>query len=369
MSGFLSSSTLQLLETNLTSLLSISLSQPGAYHLLETPSDQRSRRAIILKEEISETETSIQSVLAIARQVTVLLQSLQSRKFIRVHALQSLVHALPTELMKSIFEITLESNAIDSRLNAALILSRVCSTWRSIALTTPNLWSTVEVTGTQALTEIIKRSRPLPLNLSVAYSPTKIQTPSGSSYITHAPWPGAIEDQDVKRLSSLHVQGPSLLGHISIPNESNATNLVYLELMGKYAVSTEHVVPSALRSPRVLDFNFWPPDFASKIIKGVWPRVQQIRIRSCSSAAANAILNAIEAPLLERLEFHSMEHSAAAEATFHLRPGVRWICMSDSARFASQSRRWMRKFPGLERLEVHLTASDAASKWWELVSP
>ncbi|KAF8308963.1 hypothetical protein DL93DRAFT_1806376 [Clavulina sp. PMI_390] len=357
------------LDANLASLLSTFLLQPDTHHLLKTPPDQRSSHAQILREEISDIESSIRSISAIDHQVKVLLESLRSRRSNLIHALQSPVHALPAELVKSIFEISMESNARDSRLQVAVILSHVCSAWRSIALRTPSLWCTAKVSDRIVFDEIVKRSNPLPLDLFIAWSPRLRQTSSGDAYNRQVPRLAAFEDKDMKRLSSLSVHGTSLFEHISIPEESSPSDLVYLELMGRYSVSSECIVPRTLQSPRILEFNSWHHPPISNTIKGVWPRLKQLNLRDCLPYVVSASLNAIEAPLLERLEFHAMGHFAMAGFNFSPRPGVRSICMSDSAKFAGQFRRWMSNFPALESLELHLTASDMSSGWWKLVSP
>ncbi|KAF8308962.1 hypothetical protein DL93DRAFT_2158691 [Clavulina sp. PMI_390] len=366
MRNYPSSSALQSLEENLASILSTFLPQPDPYHLLKTLTDQRSNRAQILREEIEEIELSIQSVSAIAHQVKVLLESLLNRRSNLIHALQSPVHALPTELMQYIFEIYMEINGRDSRLQAAVILSHVCSIWRSITLTTPNLWSIVKVSSAKEFVEIIKRSRPLPLDLSLAYLPEGGRSASMDGYTTNIPWEVRFEDQDLERLAALQIPRPFFLGNL-IPKESKLLNLAYLEVTGMDYLNIRHVIPSALRSTRLLKFNLCSGLFVRDAAKGIWPQLQQLDICDCSPFVANVALKVIDAPHLERLEFRSIDQGSLTDHRFPFKPGVRSLRISDSAGFVVQLRQWIGQFPKLESLELHLTEGDTSGKWWELL--
>ncbi|KAF8320388.1 hypothetical protein DL93DRAFT_1838016 [Clavulina sp. PMI_390] len=368
MPGYFSPATLQSLEGNLASLSSTPLPHLEAQHILETAHGQRSSRAVALENDILEVDSSIESILAIYNPVMALLHTLRSRRNTLVHALRSPIQALPLSVIKRLFKTVVLSEVRDSCLYPAIILSHVCSAWRSIVLAMPELWSTAEVNGTEALRELVRRSHPLPLDLSIAYAPRIGRNSTGIRVPKDVPWNVLMDSEDVKRISSLRVQGPSLLGRITIPNDIEPSDLLYFKLMDQPSVQNEHAVPLALHSPRVLEFNLWHRVPAVDMFQGAWPRLQQLNIRNCSTGAVNAILGSMEAPLLDRLEFHDMEHYALPPATFPPKFGVRSVSMSNSAKFASQFRRWLDKFPALELIELHLEGNYMSSNWWNLVS-
>ncbi|KAH9479186.1 hypothetical protein JR316_0007772 [Psilocybe cubensis] len=70
-----------------------------------------------------------------------------SLKIDQYKALASPLRRLPTEILAEIFFYCLptETNSIISPNEAPLILTRVCSKWRKIALTTPIIWSTIHI--------------------------------------------------------------------------------------------------------------------------------------------------------------------------------------------------------------------------------
>ncbi|KAJ7157649.1 hypothetical protein C8R43DRAFT_997237 [Mycena crocata] len=96
-------------------------------------------------------------------------------------ALMSPVRRLPEDALREIFISSLPSthNAIISSREAPLLLCHVCSGWRSIALSTPRLWTSLHIVvpDEPRLKDIlflakrwISRSGVLPLSLSIAIS-------------------------------------------------------------------------------------------------------------------------------------------------------------------------------------------------------
>ncbi|KAF8320387.1 hypothetical protein DL93DRAFT_2164007 [Clavulina sp. PMI_390] len=367
MSEYFSSSTIQALEGSLVTLLSTPLPQPDAQHLLKTSHDRRASHAKTLEDEIAEVDLSIQSVLAISNQIGAFLRRLQSRRSTLVHALQSPIYALPAEMLKSVFETVAREDTLVSSLHAAIVLSHVCSAWRDIVLTTPNLWSAAKVSRTDALSEIVKRSRPLPLDLSVTCAPIIQRSSQGTMYIKHLPWEVRLEDQDMRRLTSFHVEGLSLLEHLVIPNDCIPSNLNYIGFTRKYSVKDECSIPTAFRTSRAVEFNIWSLGPRIDVIRGSWPRMEWLIIRNCSSLVADAILDAVETPLLERIEFCAMERSTLVNPSFQPKTGVHSVRLSDSAQFAGQFRAWIHKFPSLRSLGLDLTPNDMSSGWWNLL--
>jgi len=105
----------------------------------------------------------------------------------RVSALRRRITPIPTEILQQIFGFCLEAYPVisSSSLNEApILLTRVCSRWRSVVLDTPDLWSAMHIAmpsrDTFAFTakynriqrimdEFINRSRSLPLHISVYF--------------------------------------------------------------------------------------------------------------------------------------------------------------------------------------------------------
>ncbi|KAJ6539640.1 hypothetical protein B0H19DRAFT_887800, partial [Mycena capillaripes] len=95
-------------------------------------------------------------------------------------ALISYSRRLPVDIVREIFVACLptDRNAVMSAQEAPLILCRICSAWRSIALSTPRLWASLHVpfefilsndseSRIQAVTQWLKLSAACPISLSV----------------------------------------------------------------------------------------------------------------------------------------------------------------------------------------------------------
>jgi hypothetical protein len=80
------------------------------------------------------------------------------------------VNRLPAELLAHIFR---ESSFVSSSpkpketMREMVAFSHVCSHWRRIALSRPDLWSTVSSDQPQLATEFIQRSGGIPLDISI----------------------------------------------------------------------------------------------------------------------------------------------------------------------------------------------------------
>ncbi|KAF7364798.1 hypothetical protein MVEN_00349800 [Mycena venus] len=106
-------------------------------------------------------------------------------------ALISPIRQLPVDLVREIFVacIPTDSNAVMSAKEAPLLLGRICSSWRTIALSTPRLWSSIHIAVPhdklphhvhdgclELVKEWLARSGGLPLSISFHRYP-----PPGSS--------------------------------------------------------------------------------------------------------------------------------------------------------------------------------------------
>ncbi|KAJ6517969.1 hypothetical protein C8R47DRAFT_1773 [Mycena vitilis] len=140
-----------------------------------------------IRQFLSELRKDFDAVTAeITRMQAVLLdladQSEQLRESIDAHqALVSLARRLPEDVLREIFLACLpwSGNPVMSSREAPLLLGQVCSSWRRIALTTPQLWSSLHVVVPNAarLRQIsdavdtwLSRSGVLPLSITLAVS-------------------------------------------------------------------------------------------------------------------------------------------------------------------------------------------------------
>ncbi|KAJ7167261.1 hypothetical protein C8R43DRAFT_1232223 [Mycena crocata] len=103
-------------------------------------------------------------------------------EYISAHtALISPVRHLPRDIMQEIFIACLpvHRNAVMSAQETPVLLTRICSGWREVALATPALWASIHLpldflfhrNLTAPLTQWLERSGSLPLSLSIKGSP------------------------------------------------------------------------------------------------------------------------------------------------------------------------------------------------------
>ncbi|KAK6977515.1 hypothetical protein R3P38DRAFT_3236922 [Favolaschia claudopus] len=117
-----------------------------------------------------------------------LIQDLTERRsrvkaYIESHrALLSLPRRLPQDVLEGIFAacLPLERNPTMSAAQVPLLLGRICSTWRTVAFSMPKLWAALHVSlafiasrtvRKVAMLDWLERSAPLPLNLSMWFTP------------------------------------------------------------------------------------------------------------------------------------------------------------------------------------------------------
>ena len=106
-------------------------------NLLEKQKDQEDEREILLKEleELKLTIARLDESIAATKQ-----------EYTRIYNEElSPVHSLPAEITHIIF-----SNASSVRSGVEIKLSQVCRTWRSLALASPDLWSRIIITFSDA---------------------------------------------------------------------------------------------------------------------------------------------------------------------------------------------------------------------------
>ncbi|KAJ6483991.1 hypothetical protein C8R45DRAFT_1075295 [Mycena sanguinolenta] len=118
------------------------------------------------------------------------------KQYVDAHeALISPIRRLPQDMIQEIFLacIPTRRNAVISAREAPLLLGHICSGWRSIALSTPMLWSSLHINLTfvlssddrvSAVAEWFKRASTCPLSLSVWQATWRIIPPSDSPPLT-----------------------------------------------------------------------------------------------------------------------------------------------------------------------------------------
>ncbi|KAJ3503505.1 hypothetical protein NLJ89_g8400 [Agrocybe chaxingu] len=113
------------------------------------PSDDESRelREILKAPEarLDAIDGEIDKVFRVYNQLVNHRQTL-STEIEQVRALISPMRHLPTDILREVFIQTLpESNAIMKANRCPLLLTRICRFWRDVALSTPNLWTSLQI--------------------------------------------------------------------------------------------------------------------------------------------------------------------------------------------------------------------------------
>ncbi|KAK0457603.1 uncharacterized protein EV420DRAFT_504391 [Desarmillaria tabescens] len=148
--------------------------------------------------EISTIDTEIQDVedqlerLEVPRQLLLTSREEKAKLLFSHKALFSPIRSLPAETLQEIFVHTLpvHHNAVMQSKQSPLILTYICKEWRSLALSTPRLWSSVHIIirddeHLAGAEKWIQRSGMLPLGISLMLPETKIR-PSEYTYRSQA---------------------------------------------------------------------------------------------------------------------------------------------------------------------------------------
>ncbi|KAI5885890.1 uncharacterized protein SCHCODRAFT_02477270, partial [Schizophyllum commune H4-8] len=129
-----------------------------------TPTDDERQEAVSLLQiwstEAAVLAAKVQALQAELAQESVKLKEIQER--IRLHSsIVSPLRSVPAEILQHIFRYTLPEshNALLSPDEAPIILTRVCRVWRVVALSTPELWSSIHIVCTPFDKDMPQRSR------------------------------------------------------------------------------------------------------------------------------------------------------------------------------------------------------------------
>ncbi|KAJ7115290.1 hypothetical protein C8R44DRAFT_855321 [Mycena epipterygia] len=153
------------------------------------PSDEDCRRirdlVVAPMKEVEELTEEIAHLQAIVDQLTHKRDGLA--EFIDSHlALVACARRVPHDILGEIFMASLPSeHAVMHRRESPLLLSHVCSDWRSLALSMPHLWSSLHIAGPprnpwltlgkikEGLKSWLDRSGALPLSISYVWDPRR----------------------------------------------------------------------------------------------------------------------------------------------------------------------------------------------------
>ncbi|KAK6977563.1 hypothetical protein R3P38DRAFT_518156 [Favolaschia claudopus] len=156
------------------------LSDSPFYEYLNTNYAPTDSQIIQIRTHLFPHEAELARIESLIADLTA--QRARIKSYIAPHkALISCPRRLPVELVEQIFVdcLPITHNAVMSVKEPPLLLGRICSGWRSIALSSPKLWSSLhiytplisneEIKG--GVTEWLTRSAPLPILLSAQSNP------------------------------------------------------------------------------------------------------------------------------------------------------------------------------------------------------
>ncbi|KAJ7353570.1 hypothetical protein DFH08DRAFT_1077681 [Mycena albidolilacea] len=201
----------------------------------------------------------------------------QIKAYIDSHkALISHPRRLPPDIVREIFVACLPSdrNAVMSAQEAPLLLCRICSAWRTIALSTPRLWASLHVPSsyviakearTPAVIEWLQRSAACPISLSVTVGDTWHEPSSVSALLAalanfSARWrhvefqrlpPESVEQ--LTEIRPLKLESFKFTGWISSLRAVGMLNVPSLRVVTLYSRGAEPIDDIVLTMPLVWD--------------------------------------------------------------------------------------------------------------------
>ncbi|KAF8320393.1 hypothetical protein DL93DRAFT_1840593 [Clavulina sp. PMI_390] len=333
-------------------------------HLLRTPPAERPARKRDLQAAIADVDETINSVRAIHDVVTLMLNTLLRKRTALHHALQSPVHALPTEILQRIFSMLVyEARETD----IAIALTHVCSSWRFVALGSGRLWEHVRARTTSSLSELVGRSAPhqFSLELQLSFILGLPEAPSGLPKIQLHP-------ENARRLNLLCLSDPSVLRHLDFPDAAALPNLGGLQLEAGLSLDMTHFpsLPSGLTSVLNILIQNWdrPRCFMNN---GSWPRLMSICFQSSSVTSVSRVLDEMIAPCLTTLFFVTMMDDYWTGSLDIMTQGphsVNSVIIVDSSRFVYSFGRNFHLFPNLTSFTVVRLDEESRYSWVTLVS-
>ncbi|KAJ7137288.1 hypothetical protein C8R46DRAFT_1322223 [Mycena filopes] len=165
-------------------------------HTNYVPSDTE---VTLIQDDLVSHSKELDRLDALIRDLTAQRDRVQN--YIAAHsALITPARRLPHDVVEAIFLACLPVGRypVMSASQAPLLLLRICSAWRAIALSTPRLWASLHLvidftlhmesrTGTAALSEWLKRSAACPLSLTIFELPMTSTTVITRSLVSRSP--------------------------------------------------------------------------------------------------------------------------------------------------------------------------------------
>jgi hypothetical protein len=250
--------------------------------LLTRHRGSRDARANALRFMLREMEETLGAVEGLFEAVAVIRDKLQIRTASVANAL-SPVLALPTEILALIFNLFVDDG--DSTI-APIVLSHVCSRWRTVSLSLPSLWTSpkLPLNHLGMAKEFFCRSSPLPIHLSMRpleWRPVEIE----------------FNEKHAHRIQSLHLS--SGFSEDSLLSFSRCTPLLQLQEVSLDNDARYEDVHSALKTVRSLRLCGYSCAESSKHV--TMEHLTELTIGNVDVFAVHETLERIRAPALERL--------------------------------------------------------------------
>ncbi|KAK1233295.1 hypothetical protein PQX77_003548 [Marasmius sp. AFHP31] len=202
----------------------------GFFRNTVTPSNRP-----IISQFLLDTETELKECRAEINRLKTSIYLLENKKsnledrLKQCRSLLSPIHRLPTETLADIFVYACEGNKLTpSSSLAVILLSTICGRWRNVVLTTPRLWSFLEIDlGTwkekadhlvSSITLFMERSKACPLDITCAFPADE----SGTNE-----WIASVFDAMSRSCARWRSVSFSLPAHITLPNH------LFLNLRGQ----------------------------------------------------------------------------------------------------------------------------------------
>jgi len=249
--------------------------------LLSRHQDSRNARVDALKSTLCEMEHTLRAVEGIVAVVDTIRDRLRSCSASVANALAPAM-ALPPEILIMIFKLFVDDG---HPVKAPIIISHVCSRWRTLSLSLPDLWTIPEISLDHKgmAEEFIRRSFPLPIRLATRTERKPIEID--------------FHEKHAHRIQSLHLS--SELSDDSLRSFSRCTHLLQLqEVSLNHDAKYEHV-HGALKTVRSLHMCGYSCVESSESV--TMEHLTQLTIESVDLFVVYETLERISAPALARL--------------------------------------------------------------------
>ncbi|KAJ6578888.1 hypothetical protein DFH09DRAFT_349360 [Mycena vulgaris] len=239
-------------------------------------------------------------------------------EFVSAHlALMSPVRRMPLDIVQEIFVASLPDNPGMTEADAPLLLCHICRAWRSLALSTPRLWQSLNIvvpsydrmsSMTNAAKTWLSRSGVLPLSISIATTNDRIAFESDMSMLLDAIIPTSLRWEHIQFRTISTYESFSPLACLSPEDVPILRTASIIALMR----DTENDTPSTVLT-EWKNFSFiGAPSLHSASIPGqprhfdgvplLWERLRRLSFRSGVFTPADVALSLLkQCPLLETL--------------------------------------------------------------------